>query len=103
MDFCNIIDLKLFQIYIIGIINIHSREIVWQAITIHPDREWILQQLKNISINATPFPRYLIIDNDSRYGNWMTPILLEYFDIKTLRIAKGCPWQNGKILENSSS
>lgn len=95
MDFCNIIDLKLFQIYIIGIINIHSREIVWQAITIHPDREWILQQFKNISINGTPFPRYLIIDNDSIYGNWMTPILHKYFDIKTLRITKGCPWQNG--------
>jgi transposase InsO family protein len=25
----------------------------------------------------------------------MTPILLEYFIIKTLRIAKGCPCQNG--------
>ncbi len=39
MDFCNIIDLKLFQIYILGIININTREIIWQAITIHPNRE----------------------------------------------------------------
>ncbi len=28
MDFCNIIDLKLFQIYILGIINIEMRDLI---------------------------------------------------------------------------
>jgi hypothetical protein len=68
MDFCNIIDLKLFQIYIIGIINVNSREIIWHAITVNPKRKWIIQQFKNLSIDNIPLPRYLIIDNDSIYG-----------------------------------
>ncbi len=67
MNFCNIIDLKLFQIYILEIININTREIIWQAITIHPNREWI----------------------DS--------IMVEYFEIEVLRITSRCPWQNGVI------
>ena len=36
MDFCNIIDFKLFQLYIFGIINISTREIICLSVTVHP-------------------------------------------------------------------
>ena len=97
MDFCNIIDLKLFQIYIFSIIDITTREIVWQAVTVHPNRNWIVQQFKNLSIDEINFPKYLIIDNDGLYGKWIDSVMKEYFDIKTLRITPGSPWQNGFI------
>ncbi len=97
MDFCNIIDLKLFQIYILGIININTREIIWQTITIHPNREWIVQQFRNLAIDEVSFPKYLIIDNDGIYGKWIDSIMLDYFEIKTLKITQRCPWQNGFI------
>ena len=97
MDFCNIIDLKLFQIYIMGIIDINSRVLVWQSITIYPNRDWIIQQFKNIAIDDFSFPKYLIIDNDAIFGKWIDPIMMEYFTIKTLRTIPRSPWQNGFI------
>ncbi len=97
MDFCNVIDLKLFQIYILGIINIGTREIVWHAITLYPTREWLIQQFRNLAIDEIAFPDYLIIDNDGIYGHWIDTVFLEYFDIKIFRIQKRCPWQNGKM------
>ncbi len=97
MDFCNVIDLKLFQIYILGIINIGTREIVWHAITLSPTREWLIQQFRNLAIDEMAFPDYLIIDNDGIYGHWIDSIFLVYFNIEIFRIHKKCPWQNGKM------
>jgi putative transposase len=97
MDFCNIINIKLFQIYILRVIDIKSRELISIAVTCSPNRQWILQQFKNLSIDESKFPKYLIIDNDGIYGKWIDPVFLEYFDIKIWRISKRAPWQNGYI------
>jgi len=91
---CNIIDLKLFQIYILGIIDVRTREILCLSVTVYPNRNWIIQQFKNLAIDEKNFPRYLIIDNDAIYGSWIDPIMLDYFNIQILRISSGCPWQN---------
>lgn len=97
MDFCNIIDIKLFQIYVIGIINVQTRELISVSVTLSPHRQWILQQFRNLSIEKRQLPDYLIIDNDGIYGNWVVPVLKDYFDIKVLRINPKSPWQNGVI------
>jgi len=97
MDFCNIIDLKLFQIYILGIININTRELLLLSVTISPNREWILQQFRNLTIDKTVFPQYLVVDNDGIYGNWIDPVLEDYFGVQVLRINPRCPWENGFI------
>ena len=55
----------------------------------------MIQQFKKIAIDDIDCPHFLIIDNDGINEKWIDPILLEYFEIKTLRIDKGCPWQNG--------
>ena len=49
------------------IVALGSRQIVHFAVTRSPTDAWVAQQLRN----ATPFgegPRYLIRDNDSKYG-----------------------------------
>ena len=97
MDFCNVIDFKLFQIYIFGIININSRELISISVTCHPNREWLLQQFRNLSIDEIDFPKYIIIDNDAIYGRWINPVMKEYFGIKIIRINHQSPWQNGFI------
>lgn len=97
MDFCNIIDLKLFQLYIFGIIDINSRELISISVTCHPQRNWIIQQFRNLSINDIDFPNYILIDNDGIYGRWIDPIFKEYFGIKIIRISHQSPWQNGFI------
>ena len=95
MDFCNVIDMKLFQIYILGIININSRELITISVTCHPNRDWLLQQLRNLSIDETQFPKYLIIDNDAIYGKWIDPVMKDFFEIQIIRISHQSPWQNG--------
>ena len=97
MDFCNVIDLKLFQIYVLGIINIKTRELLSLSVTLSPHRQWILQQFRNLAIEEISFPDYLIIDNDGIYGNWIDTMFENYFGIKTLRIIPKSPWQNGII------
>ncbi|MBT8374681.1 MAG: integrase core domain-containing protein [Deltaproteobacteria bacterium] len=97
MDFCNVIDLKMFQIYVIGIINIQTREVILLSVTLSPHRQWILQQFRNLAIENIKFPDYLIIDNDRIYGNWAELVFKDYFGIKTLRITPKSPWQNGII------
>jgi putative transposase len=49
------------------IIELGSRRVVHFGVTRHPTDQWIAQQLRN----ATPFgegPRFLIRDNDRKYG-----------------------------------
>ena len=97
MDFTCVIDLKLFQIFILGIINHKTRELIYIRATLFPTQDWLTQQFRNIAIDEIPFPDYLIIDNDGIYGKWIDTYFNECFEIKILRIARGSPWQNGQI------
>ena len=71
--------------------------------TYFPDRNWIVQQFKNISIDEVSFPEHIIIDNDGIYGKWVDPLFYNFFKIKTLRTSPGKPWQNGHIERNHRS
>jgi len=88
-------DLNCFQLFFLVVINVRSRELIYIGLTLNPNRGWLIQQFKNIAIDEIDFPHFLIIDNDGIYGKWIDPIFGEYFEIKTLRIDIGCPWQNG--------
>jgi transposase InsO family protein len=59
----------LFQaILVFVIVELGSRRVVHMGVTRNPTDEWTAQQLRE----ATPFgegPRYLIRDNDSKYGD----------------------------------
>lgn len=52
-----------------------SREVGHTAVTDHPTDEWAAQQLRE----ATPWckiPRYLILDNDSKFGDTFSAVAL---------------------------
>ena len=54
-------------VFVFVIIELGSRRVVHFAVTRSPTDAWVAQQLRN----ATPFaegPRYLLRDNDSKYG-----------------------------------
>lgn len=66
-DFTTVTSLFFIPIYIFVIMELESRRIVHTAVTANPTDEWIAQQLRE----ATPWgnrPKYLIRDNDSKYG-----------------------------------
>jgi transposase InsO family protein len=66
-DFLQTYDIFFRTIFVFVIIELGSRRVVHFGVTRHPTDRWIAQQLRN----ATPFgegPRFLIRDNDRKYG-----------------------------------
>jgi transposase InsO family protein len=66
-DFLQTYDLWLRTLFVFFIIELGSRRVVHFAVTYAPTDVWIAQQLRE----ATPFdtrPRFLIRDNDRKYG-----------------------------------
>src|SRR5437660_7616638 len=80
-------------LYVLGIVRLARRELVWINVTAHATAEWIAQQITE----AFPWheaPRYLIRDQDRIYGTAVTR-RLRAMGIRDQPIAPGSPWQNG--------
>jgi transposase InsO family protein len=79
-------------LYVLVIVRLARRELVWINVTGHPTAEWIAQQITE----AFPWneaPSYLIRDRDGVYG---TAVMrrLRAMGIRDKPIAPGSPWQN---------
>src|SRR5881296_339341 len=80
-------------LYVLVIVRLARRELVWINVTKHPTAEWIVQQITE----AFPWheaPRYLIRDRDRVYGAAVTR-RLRAMGIRDKPTAPGSPWQNG--------
>jgi transposase InsO family protein len=94
MDFFIIPTLRFKVLYVLVIINHATRKIEHFGVTTNPNLKWVKQQIKN----ATPYdhkPKYLIHDNDPVFASKKFKNFLESSGIKSKRIAKYSPWQNG--------
>jgi transposase InsO family protein len=79
-------------LYVLVIVRLARRELVWINVTTHPTAEWIAQQITEaFPWNETP--RYLIRDRDGIYGVAVTR-RLRAMGIRDKPIAPGSPWQN---------
>src|SRR5437660_3999087 len=79
-------------LYVLVIVRLARRELVWINVTAHPTAEWIGQQI----VEAFPWneaPRYLIRDRDAIYGAAVTR-RIRAMGIRDKPIAPGSPWQN---------
>src|SRR5438445_2462342 len=79
-------------LYVLVIVRLARRELVWINVTAHPTAEWIAQQITE----AFPWkevPRYLIRDRDAIYGAAVAR-RLQAMGIRDKPIAPGSPWQN---------
>ena len=66
-DFLPVTDLLFRPLFAFFVIELATRRVVHVGATRHPTDAWVAQQLRE----ATPFgqhPRYLIRDNDSKFG-----------------------------------
>ncbi len=54
-------------LYVLVIVRLARRELIWINVTAHPTAEWIAQQLTE-AFPWTEAPRYLIRDRDGIYG-----------------------------------
>ena len=91
-DFLPVTDLFFRPVYAFFVIALESRRGVHVGVTRHPTDAWIAQQLRD----ATPFgqrPRYLLHDNDSKYGPAFAHVAAAT-SITELRTAYRAPRQN---------
>jgi transposase InsO family protein len=79
-------------LYVLVIVQLERRKLVWINVTPHPTAEWIARQITE----AFPWSeaRYLIRDRDRVYGAAVTH-RLRVMGIRDKPIAPGSPWQNG--------
>jgi putative transposase len=91
-DFAHTYDLFFRSIFVFVIIELGSRRLVHFGVTRNPTDAWVAQHLRN----ATPFgqgPRFLIRDNDSKYGTSFARVA-KGTGIEVLRTPYGAPKAN---------
>jgi hypothetical protein len=80
-------------LYVLVIVRLARRDLVWINVTLNPTAEWVARQIAE----AFPWneaPRYLIRDRDCVYGTAVTR-RIRTMGIRDKPIAPGSPWQNG--------
>ena len=80
-------------LYVLVIVRLERRDLVWVNVTANPTAEWIARQITE----AFPWneaPSFLIRDRDGAYGANVTR-RLRAMGIRDKPIAPGSPWQNG--------
>jgi transposase InsO family protein len=93
MDLFVVPTLSFRLLYGLLILQHGRREILWLAVTMHPNAEWISRQL----IEAHGWehgPRYLVRDRDSVYGDAFIRRLWA-MGIRDRPTVPRSPWQNG--------
>jgi putative transposase len=91
-DFLQTYDLLFRTVFVFAIIELGSRRLVHYGVTRNPTDEWVAQQMRE----ATPFgegPRYLIRDNDNKYGASFARVA-SGTGIEVLRTPYGAPKAN---------
>jgi len=91
-DFLPVTDALFRPLYAFFVIALETRRVVHVGVTRHPTDAWVAQQLRE----ATPFeqrPRYLIRDNDGKYGQALARVAAAS-GITVLRTAYRAPKQN---------
>ena len=92
MDLFVVPTITFVQLYVLVIVRLARRELVWINVTANPTADWIAQQITD----AFPWdeaPRYLIRDRDAVYGAVVTR-RLRAMGIRDKPISAGSPWQN---------
>ena len=72
-DFLQITDLFFRPLFAFFIVELQSRKVIHVGVTRSPSDPWVAQQLRE----ATPYgqtPKYLIRDNDSKFGSCFTRV-----------------------------
>jgi transposase InsO family protein len=95
MDLFVVPTIGFIQLYVLVIVRLARRELVWINVTTHPTADWIAQQLTE-AFPWTEAPRYLIRDRDGTYGAAVTR-RLRAMGIRDKPIAPGSPWQNAYV------
>ena len=80
-------------LYVLVVVRLARRDLVWINATSNPTADWIARQITEV-FPWNEAPRYLIRDRDRVYGAAVTR-RLRAMGIRDKPTAPGSPWQNG--------
>ncbi|MDP8256310.1 MAG: integrase core domain-containing protein [Candidatus Alcyoniella australis] len=75
-DFCVQVTFFFAQIYILVIMELESRRIVYITVTQHPTLDWLKQQIRQATWDESP--KFLIHDNDGIFGQLGKPVRVRF-------------------------
>jgi hypothetical protein len=93
MDFFTVPTATFRVLYVFFVIHHARRSVLHVRVTEHPTAGWIVQQLRE-AFPDDAVPRYLIFDNDKKYGAEVLAVI-EHMGIRRKQITPCSPWQNG--------
>jgi hypothetical protein len=93
MDFFTVPTATIRVLYVFFVIHHARRTVLHVRVTEHPTSGWIIQQIRG-AFAYDAVPRYLIFDNDKKYGADVLSVI-EHMDIRRKQITPYSPWQNG--------
>src|SRR6267142_2183716 len=93
MDLFVVPTICFIELYVLVIVRLDLRKLVWINVTRHPTAEWIAQQITE-TFPWNEAPRYLIRDRDAIFGAAVTR-RLRAMGIRDKPIAPGSPWWVG--------
>jgi putative transposase len=67
-DFLQLHDVFFRDIYLLVIMELHTRRVLHVAVTRSPSDEWVAQQFKNLLLDHD-VPRFLLRDRDDKFGS----------------------------------
>jgi hypothetical protein len=93
MDLFVVPTISFRLLYGLLILRHSRRELLWLAVTAHPNAEWIARQLTE-ACEWKEAPRYIVRDRDGAYGEAFIR-RLRAMGIRDRPISAQSPWQNG--------
>jgi putative transposase len=93
MDFFTVPTATFRVPHVFFVIHHARRTVLHVRVTEHPTAGWIVQQLRE-AFPHDAVPRYLIFDNDKKYGAEVLAVI-EHMGIRRRQITPHSPWQNG--------
>jgi putative transposase len=92
-DFFTVPTLTFRVLYCFFVIEHGRRRILHFNVTRHPSAAWVVQQLREVFPEATPY-RYAILDRDSKFDDEVITFL-KATGLQPKRTSVQSPWQNG--------
>ncbi|MCI0413528.1 integrase core domain-containing protein [bacterium] len=92
-DFFTVPTASFKQIYILVIMHIQTRQILYWNVTEHPSADWSYQQVLQATWDR-PAPKYLICDRDNKFGGSFAKNLKDCLNIEILRTPYRTPKAN---------
>jgi transposase InsO family protein len=93
MDLLAVPTISFRLLYGLLILRPSRRELLWLAVTAHPNAEWIARQVTE-ACGWKQAPQYLVRDRDGAYGEAFVR-RLGAMGIRDRPISARSPWQNG--------